>query len=99
MKVLKGILKDSYSHYKRLERNLSQRGRKLPNGSVKQRRINGRIYYYLQKRKGDKVVHLYLGRKKPEKLLKSIQEFRKIKKELKKVRAALRLLPRRKLRP
>ena len=51
----------------------------------------------LQRRNGGKVVHRYLGRQKPVELLKGIQERRHLKRELVKVRAALRLLPKRKL--
>ena len=97
MKVLKGILKDSLVYYQRLERDLIRRLGKLPKGSVKRREIKGRSYYYLQRREGSKVVHQYLGREQPEALLSGIQERRMLRRELAKARAALRLLPRRKL--
>jgi len=97
MRVLKSILKDSLSYYQRLERDLRWRLAKLPQGNVKRRRIRGHVYYYLQRRNGEKVIHRYLGRQKPVELLKEIQERRQLKQELAKVRAALRLLPRRKL--
>ena len=97
MRVLRGILRDSLVYYQRLERDLKRRLSRLPEGSVKRRRIKGRVYYYLQRRNGSKVVHRYLGRQKPVELLKEVQERRRLKQELVKVRAALRLLPRRKL--
>ena len=97
MKVLKSILKDSLLYYQRLERDLTRRLAKLPQGSVKRRRLRGHVYYYQQSRSGDKVVHRYLGRQKPVDLLKGIQERRQLKQELAKVRAALQLLPKRKL--
>ncbi len=97
MKVLKGILKDSLIYYQRLERDLIRRLGQLPKGSVKRREIKGRSYYYLQRREGSKVVHQYLGRKKPEALMKAVQERRQLRGELVKVRAALALLPKRKL--
>ena len=97
MRVLKGILRDSLVYYQRLERDIKRRLGRLPEGSVKRRRIKGRVYYYLQRRNGSKVVHRYLGRQKPVDLLKGIRERRQLKQELVKVRAALRLLPRRKL--
>jgi len=43
------------------------------------------------------VLHQYLGRKKSEALIKAAQERRQLRGELVKVRAALALLPRRKL--
>jgi hypothetical protein len=97
MKVLKGILKDSLAYYERLERGLIRRLGKLPKGSVKRRQIKGRAYYYLQRREGSKVLHQYLGRKKPEALIKAVQERHELRGELGKVRAALALLPKRKL--
>ena len=97
MKVLKGILKDSLAYYERLERDLIRRLSKLPKGSIKRRRIKGRAYYYLQHREGSKVLQRYLGREQPEALLSGIQERRVLRRELAKARAALRLLPRRKL--
>ena len=97
MKVLRGILKESLIYYQRLERELVRRLGKLPKGSMKRRQIKGRVYYYLQHREGSKVLHRYLGREKPEALLSGIQERRLLRRELAKTRAALRLLPRRKL--
>ena len=98
MKVLRGILKDSLVYYQRLERDLIRRLGQLPKGSVKRRQIKGRSYYYLQRREGNKVLHHYLGRKKPEALIKAVDERHQLRGELIKVRAALALLPRRKLR-
>ena len=97
MKVLRGILKDSLAYYERLEGDLIRRLSKLPKGSVKRRRIKGRADYYLQRREGSKVLHQYLGRKKPEELIKAVEERRQLRGELVKVRAALALLPRRRL--
>lgn len=97
MRVLKGILKESLVYYERLERNLKRRVARLPQGSVKRRRIRGHVYYYLQRRNGSKVEHRYLGRQRPAELLKGIEERRWLKQELAKIQAALRLLPRRKL--
>lgn len=97
MQVLKGILKDSLEYYGRLQRELKQRIGKLPKGSIKKRRIKGHIYYYLQVRNEDKVVHRYLGRQEPKELMESIRKRRILVKELAKVHQALQLLPKRKL--
>ncbi len=97
MKVLRGILKDSLVYYERLERDLVRRLGKLPKGSIKRRRIKGRAYYYLQRREGRKILQQYLGREKPKALLNGIEERRMLRRELAQARAALRLLPRRKL--
>ena len=97
MKVLRGILRESLVYYERLERDLLHRLGKLPQGSVKRRRLKGRVYYYFQQRRGAKVVHRYLGRNEPRDLIQAVRERRLLKQELAKARAALKLLPRRKL--
>ncbi len=97
MRVLRAILRDSLVYYERLERDLLRRLGKLPRGSVKRRRLKGRVYYYLQERRGSKVVHRYLGRSEPKALMQDIRKRRLLKQELAKARAALKLLPRRKL--
>jgi len=98
MRALKGILQESLSYYEQLERNLLRRLARLPEGSVKRRRIKGRTYYYVQRRVRDRVLHRYLGRGRPDALIKAVKERQLLRRELAKVRAALRLLPKRKLR-
>ena len=94
MDVLKGVLLESHKHYLDLEKRIAKRLKSLPSGSVKIRRIAGEIYYYLQERVGDKVVHRYLGKEKPESLIKQISERRQLKAELKKVKEGLKIVKR-----
>jgi hypothetical protein len=63
-------------------------------GSVKERNIAGRKYYYLQRRKDKKIVHEYIGKGRPDGLLKEIQERKALQEELKKVNEALKILER-----
>ena len=94
MKVLKGILKESREYYKQMEAEILRRLSNLPKGSIKRRKINQRVYYYLQYRKGAKVVHKYLGKKKPVDLAGKLKERSDLEKELKKVKRSLALLKR-----
>ncbi len=94
MDVLKGVLLESRKHYLDLEKRIAKRLKSLPSGSVKARRISGAVYYYLQERVGDKIVHRYLGKEKPEAMIKQISERRALKAELKKVREGLKLVRR-----
>jgi hypothetical protein len=94
MDVLKGVLLESKKHYGDLEKRIEKELKSLPSGGVKKRQIARSIYYYLQERVGDKVVHKYLGKEKPEALLKQIARRRALKGELKKVREGLRLVRR-----
>lgn len=94
MKILKGVLRESRQYYLDAKKKIQKMLSRLPKGSVKERKINGRKYYYLQERKGAKVIQKYLGKDKPEKLLKQIKERRLLRGELKKVNEALRMLKR-----
>lgn len=94
MDPLRGVLQESRKHYLDLEKRIGKRLKALPSGSVKARKISGAVYYYLQERKGDKVLHRYLGKEQPEALIKQISERRALKQELKKVREGLKLVKR-----
>jgi len=48
MDVLKSVLLESKKHYADLEKRIEKDLKSLPSGGVKQRRIAGSIYYYLQ---------------------------------------------------
>lgn len=92
--VLKGILADSKKHYLAVKRRIEARIGAIPKGSIKERVISGRKYYYLQRRDGDKVLHKYLGPKVSASLARRIKEGRSLKNELKKVDAALEIIRR-----
>jgi len=94
MGVLKDILKESKQHYIEVKRKIEKKLLSLPQGSVKERVISGRKYYYLQYRRGEKIIQKYLGKVKPEELLKQIKERRVLKAELSKVKEALKVLKR-----
>lgn len=94
MRVLKGILSESKEYYLNLKLKLEKRFEKLPEGSVKERVISGKKYYYLQQRKGKKIIHKYLGKNKPDHLMKQIEERKMLKKELKKINESLKIIRR-----
>ena len=94
MNVLKGILKESQEYYLGVQKKINRKLSKLARGSIKERNIAGKKYYYLQHRMGNKVIQKYLGRKKPDQLIKAIQLRKSLKVELKKVDEALKMLNR-----
>lgn len=94
MKVLQGILSESKEFYLGAKKKIESRLAGLPAGSVKERKIAGRKYYYLQYRKAKKIIHKYLGKSKPEAILKQIKERGILKSELKKVNEALSIIKR-----
>ncbi len=94
MSILKDILKESKQHYMEAKRKIEKKLLLLPKGSIKERVISGRKYYYLQCRKGKKVMQKYIGKVKPDKLIKQLRERRLLKVELRKVNEALKVLKR-----
>lgn len=94
MNVLKGILSESREYYLDAKQKIEKKLSSLPHGSVKERRIAGKKYYYLQSRAGKKIVHKYLGKDEPGSLIKQLDERKALKAELKKVNEALRMLDR-----
>ncbi|MFA6142526.1 MAG: hypothetical protein WC738_04435 [Candidatus Omnitrophota bacterium] len=94
MNVLKGILAESKEHYLNVKSKIAKKLAGLPQGSIKERTIAGKVYYYLQHRAGSKVRHKYLGKNEPVDLLKQLNERKALKFELKKVNESLRMLNR-----
>ena len=94
MNILKGILAESKEHYLNVKDKIAKKLAELPQGSIKERKIAGKVYYYLQHRIGKKVQHKYLGKNKPIDLLKQLKERKALKSELKKVYESLRMLKR-----
>jgi hypothetical protein len=94
MNVLRGILSESKEYYLVAKQKIEKKLLSLPQGSLKERQIAGKKYYYLQSRAGKKILHKYLGKDKPESLIKQLVERKALKAELKKVSEALRILKR-----
>ena len=94
MSVLKGILAESKDYYLDARGKIQKGLACLPKGSLKERNIHGRKYYYLQERHGKKVVQKYLGKNKPADLMEQISKRKLLSSELKKVNEALRILKR-----
>lgn len=94
MRVLKGILTESKGYYLEVKNKIEQKLAKLPKGSIKERKISDRKYYYLQFRKGGRIIHKYLGKNEPQDILKQTKLRKSLKNQLKKVNEALKVLRR-----
>lgn len=81
--------KHSESYYFNARERIYARLSQLPRGTVKERLISGRKYYYLQRREGKKVVHTYLGKEIPEDIKKNLEEREALRRKLKEVHDAL----------
>ena len=94
MNILKGILSESSKYYIDSKRKIESKILELPQGSLKERKISGRKYYYLQSRVGEKIMQKYLGKDKPDNLIKQSAQRKALKSELKKVDQAIQVLKR-----
>lgn len=94
MKVLQGILSESKEYYLQVREKIKKKLANLPEGSVKERVIAGKKYYYLQQRVGKKIVHKYLGKRRPEEVVSQIKERKALGVELRKVNEALKIIKR-----
>lgn len=98
MNIVRGLLSENLKYYRQVNKELEKKLSKLLKGSIKERSISGRVYYYLQKRVGEKIVHEYLGKEKPEELILQIKQRKIFEKELKKVKESLKLLEKTKVK-
>lgn len=76
------FFKNYVKYYKRILKQIESVYRNFPKGSIKERLISGKKYYYLQKRIGTKVKHFYIGKGKPLELIKQIKKRNKLKKKI-----------------
>src|SRR3972149_8939047 len=88
-KTFKDQKKRSAGSYFKAREKIYGRLAQLPVGTIKERLISGRKYYYLQRREGKKVLHTYIGRDIPEDLKKQMKEREKLRDELKKIQDIL----------
>lgn len=94
MKILNGILLESKVYYLEIKKKIENKLASLSKGSIKERKIAGKKYYYLQQRLGKKIVHEYLGKEKPDFVIRQIRERGVLKEELKKVNESLKIITR-----
>ncbi|MFZ5800715.1 MAG: hypothetical protein ACOY3D_04995 [Candidatus Omnitrophota bacterium] len=85
----KPIQNHSENYYYNLRQKIYDRLAKLPKGTIKERLIAGRKYYYLQRREGRKVLHEYLGRVIPADLKCQLRERQALRVELDKIQSIL----------
>ena len=87
--VLKDVKRHSEDYYFKAREKIYDRLAELPRGTIKERLISGRKYYYLQRREGKKVVHTYLGKAIHADLKKQMRERKALSSELEKIQSVL----------
>ena len=60
MSVLNGVLHEEYDRINRVILRIEQELRDLPRGYISEKKISGKIYYYLQYREDGKLKSFYL---------------------------------------
>jgi hypothetical protein len=94
MSDLQNVLSESASYYLEEKARVAARLALLPKGTIKQKKIGGRLYYYLSYRQGKKIVDKYLGAAAPEELRGMLEERKALMNRLKEIKASLALLRR-----
>lgn len=92
MEDLRNILNESEEYYLEQKKFLTAQISLLPKGTIKKKQSNGNEYYYLQYRKGEKIIQDYIGKTIPKQLKADIEQRKKLRNELMKVKKALKLL-------
>jgi len=92
MEDLQNILNESKDYYLKERKFLIAQISQLPKGTIKKKQLKGNNYYYLQYRKGSKVIQDYIGKTIPKQLKSNLSQRRRLEIELKKVNHALKLL-------
>jgi hypothetical protein len=90
--TLKQTLEENAQYYRIQEQEILAALAGLVRGSIKTKKVKKGTYYYLQYRQGGKVVQRYLGRRHPEEIANQIAQRKQLKKQLRDVRSALKLL-------
>lgn len=95
MEDIKNILQENLAYYLEQKKIIVSRLSVLPRGKVKEKKINGDTYFYLQSRQAGRVVDEYIGKTVPDNLQESLQQRNMLEIELKKVRESIKLLDKR----
>ncbi len=82
--------KHSESYYWNARDRIWRRLAELPQGTIKERLISGRTYFYFQRREGKKVIHTYIGKEVPADLKKKMREREALRAELAEIQDVMR---------
>lgn len=92
MSDLRDVLADSKKYYLEEKAKVAARLALLPKGTIKEKKIGTRKYFYLSYRQGKRIVDKYLGPSVPADLPRKLEERKKLLERLKEIRAGLKLL-------
>jgi methyltransferase-like protein len=73
VKIIKGVLEEELQNSIRMKKQYQQALDKLPKGSLVEKKIKGRKYYYLAVRESNRVKFIYKGKISEEEKKKHIE--------------------------
>jgi hypothetical protein len=82
--IIEGVLKEELQNSKQIKKKYEERLKKLPKGCLVKKNIKGHNYYYIARRKGDKVVFSYANNLPKSEIDKYIKA-KKLKKKYRKL--------------
>lgn len=92
MSDLRDVLSESLKFYEEQKAKVAARIALLPKGTIKEKKIGARKYFYLSYRQGKRIVDRYLGPSIPKDLPRKLEERKKLLERLKEIKAGLKLL-------
>lgn len=94
MGVLDSVMREEYDRINRIMHNIEVEINSLPKGYISEKKIKGKIYYYLQYRENNKVKSSYLKKENVDSYRALIEHRKELEKELKYMKADRRKLER-----
>lgn len=88
--AIKELLKEELDNSLRMERDYQRILSDLPRGSLVEKKISGRIYYYLALREGGRVRFRYMGRQMSQKEVARYQDAKKSRRQYRKLLSDVR---------
>ena len=95
--IVKGVLEEELDRSLSLQKKYEQKLADYPKGYLLERKIKGKLYYYLSYREGEKICQKYLGNlpeKEVNNLQKQMEDKKNLKKQLAEVKANIKYLKR-----
>lgn len=94
MTVMEVVFREEFDRLQRMKKAMLRDYNELPKGYISTKKINGRTYYYLQKREGNRIKSRYIKSDELETLQHQMKIKAQLKESLKDIEYNLKLLRR-----
>ncbi|NLY82739.1 MAG: hypothetical protein GX078_08255 [Clostridiales bacterium] len=82
MTILEEVLKEELERINRINKNIINELKELPSSYLSRKMINGKEYYYEQKREGNKIKSTYINKKEVESFSQKVKRRKELEKKL-----------------